>query len=335
MPQYNVYVQPKKYGNLRRRRKIAVFLAFFFGFAAISAGTGWVVFYSSVFEIKDLRIVCESGGNGLNPNEACRPENEEELKNAVNLFFSQTVFLNFKKNNSLLFKTAELEKFIAKNAPKIILRNAGKNYFKRTLEINYSERKIAGIYCSVYSVRNKISSEAIRPKNETSPPSGGETDAGSSLGPDNQTSSAGKAEISEEIGPCFYVDETGTAYEEAPQSFGSLITLIKDYGNKPVQIGEQAASPETLASISRIQKLFRENLNLKILEINLNSAGKNSIEIAVSGGWNAIFPTGGIDASFSALKTILEKEIKEKQSELEYVDLRFGTKVYYKFRENK
>lgn len=311
MPQYNAYIQPKKYGNLRRRRKIAVFLAAFFALSAIFAGAAWLIFYSPVFEIKNTLLVCEDGG-------VCRTENEEKLKNILDLFFNRNFFLNFKKNKTLLFKNADLEKFISANAPKIDLRGIEKNFFNRTLKINYSERKMAGIYCSArFDAENIIPGEI---KDEIL---------------DENTNTDFSDETSEEIGPCFYIDKTGTAYEEAPQSSGSLIIFVKDYENGIAEIGKQAVNPEIFTAVSRIDNLFRENLNIEISEIKLNSRGKNSIEIAVKTGWSAIFNSKDAETAFSAMRTILEKEIKEKQSELEYIDLRFGTKVYYKFRETK
>lgn len=321
MPQYNAYIQPKKYGNLRRRRKIAVFFAAIFSSVFFISSGVYLVFYSPVFEIKNLRLVCENGGAD------CRRENEEELKNNLNLFFSQTFFLNFKKNKLLFFKNADLEKFVATNAPKIHLRDIRKIFLKRTLEINYSERKMAGIYCPVSPVRNGISDEI------------GPAESGSSG--DEAGTAAPAAEEPEEIGPCFYIDETGTAYEEAPQSSGSLIILIKDYPSAAaapaeIKLGAEAVSREILETIFILRRLFQENLNTEISEIKLNSAGKNSIEIETKNGWSAVFSADdGAEGAFAAMRAILEKEIKEKQNDLEYIDLRFGTKVYYKFKNSE
>ncbi|MEK7123483.1 MAG: cell division protein FtsQ/DivIB, partial [Patescibacteria group bacterium] len=194
-----------------------------------------------------------------------------------------------------------------------------------------SERKMAGIYCSVHPVRNEIPDGASSAENKIS----NETNSAENeiLGEDINTVLPEKT--SEEIGPCFYIDETGTAYEEAPQSSGSLIIFVKDYENGIAEIGKQAVRPEILTAISRIDDLFRENLNIEISEIKLNSRGKNSIEIAVKNGWSAIFNSEDAEMAFLAMRTILEKEIKEKQNKLEYIDLRFGTKVYYKFKNSE
>lgn len=327
MPQYNAYIQPKKYGNLRRRRKIAVFFAAMISAAVFISSGVYLIFYSPVFEIKNFRLVCENDGAD------CRRENEEELKNNLNLFFSQTFFLNFKKNKLLLFKNADLEKFISESAPKIYLRDVKKEFLTRTLEINYSERKMAGIYCSVSLVKNGISDEINLVESGPS----GETD----LSADEAETAAPAAKELEEIGPCFYIDETGTAYEEAPQSSGSLIILIKDYppaaeAPAEIKLGAKAVGREILETIFRLRRLFQENLNTDISEIKLNSAGKNSIEIGTKNGWSAIFNAeDGVEGAFTAMRTILEEEIKEKQNELEYIDLRFGTKVYYKFKNSE
>jgi hypothetical protein len=35
---------------------------------------------------------------------------------------------------------------------------------------------------------------------------------------------------------------------------------------------------------------------------------------------------------FSVLKTVLENEIKDKAKDIDYIDLRFGNKVFYKYK---
>ena len=59
----------------------------------------------------------------------------------------------------------------------------------------------------------------------------------------------------------------------------------------------------------------------------------SEIKVETNDGFKIIFKRGGdFNKSLQALKTVLEQEVKGKRSQLEYIDLRLGNKVFYKFR---
>lgn len=131
---------------------------------------------------------------------------------------------------------------------------------------------------------------------------------------------------------CFLLDREGVAYEEAPKSTGRLIPKI--------EVDEKTIKPGT--------KVFEENVIRQFEEASLASSlftGSflvsyelfskipREIQAINSEGVRLYLNTGDdFKKMFELFKAVLDKEIKEKRSLLDYVDLRFGNKIFYKFK---
>lgn len=127
---------------------------------------------------------------------------------------------------------------------------------------------------------------------------------------------------------CYFMDEAGFIFDEAPYFSGDV--YFKFYG--AIQNFEKLVS----------FKKALENLGLKPVALSTETSG--DVKIFLPKG-NSL-PTGPeiifkVDADLPVvvgnLKAALSTEpllsnFKNKYSSLEYIDLRFGNKVYYKFR---
>mgnify|MGYP001578730073 CR=1 FL=1 len=130
---------------------------------------------------------------------------------------------------------------------------------------------------------------------------------------------------------CVYIDETGFAFEEAPYSIGSLILKIRtDFPE--VRVGEQALAPEIAQSIRLLETRIGET-GLRVWRYEFLKQVPSEIRVETDEGFALIFLREDDFANtFRVLKTVLEQEIKEKRKDLEYIDLRFGNKVFFKMR---
>lgn len=131
---------------------------------------------------------------------------------------------------------------------------------------------------------------------------------------------------------CAYVDKTGFAYESSPSSSGSLIVKIKSDLSE-VKIGSQALDPLLMERIIFLEQGTERVIGSRVLRYELSSKLPREIRVLTSEGFKIYFNRDDdFENVFRVLKTVLEEEIKEKQAQLEYIDLRLGNKVFYKYK---
>lgn len=130
---------------------------------------------------------------------------------------------------------------------------------------------------------------------------------------------------------CAYVDTDGITYQRSPISSGFLITKIStDASSTPV--GDQLIER---AIIERMTLLKRElpAVGVEPVRYELMSAIPHEIHVITNEGF-ALMVKDGDDVvnMMRVLKAVLEKEIGSRRKNLSYIDLRFGNKVFYKFK---
>jgi len=135
-----------------------------------------------------------------------------------------------------------------------------------------------------------------------------------------------------ESGRCGYIDRTGFVYEEAPVSTGSLILAVfRDTGG--VQIPSQSLEQALVEKFILFSALLKNETGEEVESFILSGGLDDEFRARVRSGF---FLYVKRDDDFARVvktfKIFLEKEIGEKKRGLEYVDLRFGNKIFYKSR---
>lgn len=129
---------------------------------------------------------------------------------------------------------------------------------------------------------------------------------------------------------CFYLDTTGTAYDALAYFEGFLLPVV--YGVLPATLGTEAL-PKTTLEFFDSAKQALQPLQANLLSLALSSSTPQDVRLNLAEGWYLwVTPSRPITEWLDILNTVLEKEIGSKRAELEYIDLRFGNKVFYKFR---
>ncbi len=140
---------------------------------------------------------------------------------------------------------------------------------------------------------------------------------------------------------CYFIDDTGYLFDEAPYFSGSVYFRFFgtiDKKENPLGLNFLPGKFANLISL----KTMLEDMNLKPSAFYLNNMG----EINVFFSTHSMLPDGPVfllkaDADFNKvaenLKASLNTEplktdFKKKYSSLQYIDLRFGNKVYFKFK---
>jgi len=141
---------------------------------------------------------------------------------------------------------------------------------------------------------------------------------------------------------CYFLDETGYIYSEAPTFSGNV--FFKNYGNikKENPIGSIFLGSEKFKEISFFIKSMKD-INLvpfsffakenDDFEIYLEDS---SLKYNFSGGKIIFNKNDNLGEIFDNLKTILKENALTKEFDyavqLDYIDLRFGSKIFYKFK---
>lgn len=130
---------------------------------------------------------------------------------------------------------------------------------------------------------------------------------------------------------CAYLDVDGTVYEELESFAGWLLPVI--YGSVPARLGEPAVPPGMLGFFGDAQAGL-ERIGAKLLVLSFATSTPDDARLSLAEGWYLLVTRSRPVAEWmGTLRTVLEKEIGERRPELEYVDLRFGAKVFYKFKK--
>lgn len=131
---------------------------------------------------------------------------------------------------------------------------------------------------------------------------------------------------------CVYLDSSGFAMEHSPQSTGSLITKVKTNISE-INPGTQVFDPRLAEEMVTLAQGLKKSIGGEPTSYEFSVKLPEEIRVVMPEGFKIYFKRDDdFPHAFSVLKTVLEQEIKEKKSNLAYIDLRFGNKVFYKYK---
>ena len=141
---------------------------------------------------------------------------------------------------------------------------------------------------------------------------------------------------SEYLGWCFYVDQKGFVYSQAPFFSGHI--LFRYYGgdvDPDDPLRSYLTSPEELEEINR----FISHLEELRIEPNAVYLKENEFEVLLKGEGSLHLTRGGsLEEPFSRLRSLFrgggQSFVIEGNPAFSYIDLRFGKRVYYKMKED-
>ena len=132
---------------------------------------------------------------------------------------------------------------------------------------------------------------------------------------------------------CGYIDAGGIVYEQAPEPRGSLLVVIRSDGEGDA-VPRQAVDAGVMAEIRAIRDGLSSAAGVTVVNFELRSRVPSEIRATAGAGFTLIFRReDDVSATLRVLKRVLDEEIKKRQSGLDYIDLRFGNKVFYKMRQ--
>jgi hypothetical protein len=143
---------------------------------------------------------------------------------------------------------------------------------------------------------------------------------------------------------CYFLDSEGYIFDKAPYFSGEV--YFKFYGNSGFDSLSPISShffPESFKKIILLKEAI-EKMNLKLSSFSLENQEDGNLFLSCNGKTqNApriIFKLNSdynklIENLQSAITTEpLQSDLKNRLNNLNYIDLRFGNKIFYKFRQN-
>lgn len=130
---------------------------------------------------------------------------------------------------------------------------------------------------------------------------------------------------------CFRLDKKGIIFEGAVVAEGELI-IRSENEKTDIFLGKEIVKESSVEAILEIQKSLSEQIEIKEFIISLD---EKKLTIKVEEGWEAYF---NLEESVSEQVFNLDLVLKEKippeeRRNLEYIDLRFGNRVYFKHKD--
>jgi len=106
--------------------------------------------------------------------------------------------------------------------------------------------------------------------------------------------------------------------------------IVYDQSNSSVSLGQSAIKPQLANFITELHNRLQSDANLESSYYSIASPFSDQIILTTVEGWQVYFrTTDTVSSQISRLITILQQRV-DNRSRLEYIDLRFQEKVFYK-----
>ncbi len=220
---------------------------------------------------------------------------EEDVRHEVRAFLKERSFLTFTTSSILWMRPAIIRNVLQERFPRIATATVRRS-FPDDVHISVTERVPRALFCN---------------------------------------------------GTCVIVDKTGTAFQRVEREKDTkveavdvptvtnnetpLVRVTSELDSGTMAVGERVVPQPAIQKILEIRRGFRETVGVPVAEIFVRN--RKRVDVEVEEGWLAYFTLeDDIGRQLDNLQVVLERKIQRKRRfDLEYIDLRFGTRVYYKF----
>jgi len=132
--------------------------------------------------------------------------------------------------------------------------------------------------------------------------------------------------------PCFILDEQGVAYEAAADFGGAVYTIY--YGELAKSaLPRQFITEETSRALMALTEAFEEQQDMRVVSVEVDSV--NDVYLHFVNGFELIFALGNSGGDIYerfVLALTAEPFVEHSITDFEYLDLRFGDRLYYKLK---
>jgi len=278
----------------KRKKKRLSFKIIIFGglFFCLLGVLIYFSIWSSILQIKKIEIKSEKNPIYYNNNEIIKIAEEKLAEKIFNIIPQNTIILApiDEIKNTILDKFSEIRQV-----------NIYRNLSDMGLTIEIEERESIGIWCKFEEI------ERI-------------------LEPISTSTEEVVEKIKEiKIGHCFQIDKEGVIYRKSLLVKSSSVLNIYSSRNQSAAIKDTVVPLKIINFISEIKE------KAPVLMSEFNFISIEDLRGITFWGWQVYFnPAYSIDSQIKALEIVLDEQIKENYTSLEYIDLRIEGRIYYK-----
>ncbi|MDO8600925.1 MAG: FtsQ-type POTRA domain-containing protein [bacterium] len=148
----------------------------------------------------------------------------------------------------------------------------------------------------------------------------------------NGVASTPPAETEGEKDTCGYIDREGVLFEYPLEISGAFFPIILDDSLGEIREGDRVVGEHIVSFFETVRNRAKQEIGIAFIELEILEELPDDYRLRSDEGWYAIVPRSGDQTLwFSPLKALLEHELKNRAG-LEYIDARFGNKLFYKKR---
>ncbi|TSC96290.1 MAG: Uncharacterized protein Athens101410_4 [Parcubacteria group bacterium Athens1014_10] len=269
----------------------------------MACGLFYFCFYCDFFLIKEITILRDNGAAG-------QKVSDEEVKNTIFSVFLKNRFFIFPQGNFLIFDKKAAEEIIKENQQ--IEDVFIKKIFPDKLKITIKEK-------------NAVANLALLEKNFD------QEELADKISSFENSSSTEFMESKEEIKDkykYYLIDKKGDILEERGEA---ILNLPLIYDQREISQYPYLNQEELLFILELFKKFPQRLKDIDINSFKIGDSEKSKLIAATSEGWEIYFDFNeDVKNQLEKLFLILQEKIKQERGNLEYIDLRFENRVYYK-----
>jgi len=130
---------------------------------------------------------------------------------------------------------------------------------------------------------------------------------------------------------CYFIDDTGLLFAEAPSFSGNVYFIFRGKLDKDIPLGARVMSQQDFVSFENFISMVTKKLHVDIVGVTIKDVGDFDLEL-VSGTKILFNKTISYDEMYNNLGSMLSSDqfASSTLNSLEYLDMRFGNKIYFK-----
>ncbi len=133
-------------------------------------------------------------------------------------------------------------------------------------------------------------------------------------------------------GTCYWMDRAGVVFEGAPDFTGLIVPKVQDNRIYDIHLGGTYVSQAFMQLVAYFNEKAVSDQNLQSLAFSID-AKDQTLRVQTRAGWEILLlESNNPEEAYKNLQTAISGDIKSRVNDLEYIDLRFDKRIFYKFR---
>ncbi len=128
---------------------------------------------------------------------------------------------------------------------------------------------------------------------------------------------------------CYYIDTAGVIFDSLPTVPEGMI-IVRQATDENNLVGENVIAQNIMQAIEKVSQNLKNNFQIDVAEAMVSTPVR--LNIKTGENWKIYFNVeNDVDLQITKLNLLLQDEIStQERSKLEYIDLRYKDKTYYK-----